>query len=374
MLKKMRKKMQSQQGFTLLEILVVLTIMGFLIAMVAPRLAGISGDAVDTVCDTNQNRMVTYMSSFFEKTSRFPNKLTNLVEETGANAYQIPAVSDGDPDNGPETLAAEFNERNHFAIHYLNDDEAAELKGMGIVALLNLNAYDAYLEDGSAIKSDYDETAATGPNDADLAASVTKAPTMEKVTLPTDTATTPFAVAMIGIGVDDAGTWQANTDTERGWGEPDGFGRIVLGMGPECSLVTSGIVSNAAHCPGGIQNADNATYNDYNLVLPRLAATAERIDGTATPFSTIDGDNTTDGVQVAAVAYDDAPGADYDYVTNDDNLRYRQFTISEGQESWQYATQCPEGHMYPEDDGEFWGVDFNPTAADGGPSAGAING
>ncbi len=46
----------NQKGFTLLEILVVLTIMGFLIAMVAPRLAGISGDAVDTVCDTNQNQ------------------------------------------------------------------------------------------------------------------------------------------------------------------------------------------------------------------------------------------------------------------------------------------------------------------------------
>lgn len=78
MIKKIRKKIKkvnSQKGFTLLEILVVLTIMGFLIAMVAPRLAGISGSAVDTVCDTNQNRMVTYMSSFFEKTNRYPNKL-----------------------------------------------------------------------------------------------------------------------------------------------------------------------------------------------------------------------------------------------------------------------------------------------------------
>ena len=58
------KKVNSQKGFTLLEILVVLTIMGFLIAMVAPRLAGIGNSAVDTVCDTNQNRMVTYMSSY----------------------------------------------------------------------------------------------------------------------------------------------------------------------------------------------------------------------------------------------------------------------------------------------------------------------
>lgn len=374
-IRKRLRKASSQHGFTLLEILVVLTIMGFLIAMVAPRLAGISGDAVDTVCDTNQNRMVTYMSSFFEKTNRMPSNLTNLVEETAANTYQIPAVSDQDPDNGPETVAAEFNERNHFAIHYLEDDEAAELKSMGIVGLLNLNAYDAYVEDGTMIKADYDGTAATGPNDADLAVSVTKAPVMEKVTVPTDTTATPFAVAMIGVGVDSAGTWQANTGTERGWGEPDWFGRIVLGMGPECSLITSGIIGNAAHCPGGIQNADNVTYNDYNLVLPRLEATAARIDPAVAPFAAMDGDSAADGVQVAAVAYDDAPAAAaYDYITNDENLRYRQFNISEAQESWQYATQCPEGHMYPEDDGEFWGIDFNPTAAAGGPSAGAIDG
>ncbi len=61
---KAKKTINGQQGFTLLEILVVLTIMGFLIAMVAPRLAGISSSAVDTVCDSNQNRMVTMMSCF----------------------------------------------------------------------------------------------------------------------------------------------------------------------------------------------------------------------------------------------------------------------------------------------------------------------
>jgi prepilin-type N-terminal cleavage/methylation domain-containing protein len=351
-----RKRIARQQGFTLLEILVVLTIMGFLIAMVAPRLAGISGDAVDTVCDSNQNRMITYMSSFFEKTNRFPTKLTNLVEETAAGAYQIPAVSDDDPDNGAETLASEFFARNHFVIHYLNENEAAELKNMGIVKVLNLNAYDAYVEDGSAIKSGYDETAATGPNDVDLQASVTKAPTMEEADVAEG-----LAVAMVGAGsanITDAPAAVAGL-TERGWGEPDWFGRIVLGMGPECSLVTSGIVANAAHCPGGIQNADNVTYNDYNLVIPRLPATATRM-ATVTNVTDYEAAS-TDTIELAAVAYDDEPGATYDFAdtANDDHLRTRVFTINEAQESWQYATQCPEGHMYPEDDGEFWGVSLN---------------
>ncbi len=367
-----QRRKNGEKGFTLLEILVVLTIMGFLIAMVAPRLAGISGDAVDTVCDTNQNRMVTYMSSYFEKTSRFPNKLTNLVEETAADTYQVPAVSDGDPDNGAETLAAEFNDRNHFHIHYLSENEAAELKSMGIVTVFNLNAYDAYLEDGSAIKTDYANTS----NDVSLAASVTKAPSMEKVTVADG-----LGVAMVAGGISSAGgnfvinSASANNPTERGWGEPDWFGRIVLGMGPESALVTDGLIGNAAHCPGGLQNEDNVTYNDYNLVLPRLEATAHLMqDATVgAAFNALDGDSSEDGVQVFAVSYDDAPSANYDYVANADNLRLRSFTIDAAQERWQYATQCPEGHMYPEDEGEFWGIDFNPTAASGAPSVGAID-
>lgn len=378
--KKERKKIHNQKGFTLLEILVVLTIMGFLIAMVAPRLAGISGDAVDTVCDTNQNRMVTYMASYFEKTNRFPNLLTNLVEETGAGTYQIPAVSDDDPDNGPETLASEFNDRNHFRIHYLDANEAAEIKNMGIVSVYNLNAYDAYNDAGDAFKSDYAATAALAttlskdnPNEIDMAATVTKAPEMEKVTVQEG-----LAVMMVGIGVDSS---TANDPfvvptVERGWGEAEFFGRIVLGMGAESALVKDGVISNAAHCPGGIQNADNVTYNDYNLVLPRLPATATRMENATVgaDIADIDGDSAEEGIQAYCVGYtDDEPGTDYDYVVNNDNFKVRAFNISEAQQPWQFATMCPEGHMYPADDGDYWGIDLGPTAGAGGPTAGEIN-
>jgi len=367
--KKLQEKMKNSEGFTLLEILVVLTIMGFLIAMVAPRLAGISGDAVDTVCDSNQSRMISMMSSFYEKTNRYPDKLTNIVEETAAGEYQIPAISDDDPDNGAETIAAEFNERNHFRIHYLSEDEVKELKNMGIVNVFNLNSYDAYLEDGSAVKADYD-AAAGGPNDVALAGTVTKAPTMEKFTLNPDVVTNPIAVMMVGAGVDGTGTWDIPTE-ERGWGEGDFIGRMVFGFGPENALVTSGLVSNAAHCPGGIQNADNVTYNDYNLVLPRLASTVDATYETA--FATVDAD-TADGIQVAAVGYneDNEPTAAYDYVGNTDNFKTRIYDLT-AMESFQYATMCPEGHKFPADDGDFWGLDLNPTAGAGGPTAGTLD-
>ncbi|MBU1195052.1 MAG: prepilin-type N-terminal cleavage/methylation domain-containing protein [Proteobacteria bacterium] len=360
-MKQLQKKKikKNNRGFTLLEILVVLTIMGFLIAMVAPRLAGISGGAVDTVCDSNQSRTTSMMAGYFENTNRFPDKVTNLVEETAANTYQIPAVSDDNPDNGPETLASEFMSRNHFRIHYLSTDEAAELKNMGIVNVFNINAYDGYNDDGTAFKEGYADAAIdTDINNVPLAATVTKAPKMEKITIPTDTAATPFAVAMVGMGNSDstgaAAGWVVHDD-EKNWGEPDWFGRIVVGLGPENGLVTSGIVANAAHCPGGIQNADNVTYNDYNLVLPRLEATGAR-------FATDAAEIVTAGLasfELEVVAYDDEPVDGYVIADNVDNLKYREFDISEGQERWQFATQCPEGHMFPADDEEFWGIDID---------------
>ena len=353
------KKVNSQKGFTLLEILVVLTIMGFLIAMVAPRLAGISGDAVDTVCDSNQNRMVTYMSSFFEKANRYPNKLTNLVMQDSAAAagadYQIPVVSDQDPENGAEVFANELYSRNHFHIHYLNADEAAELKNMGITTVFNLNDY-SQIDDAVVNPANY-------LNDVGHAAVGTQEASMDPVTIAEN-----VGVSMIGCGVDAIGaaaTFSATNVTERGWGEPDHIGRIVFGMGTECALITSGVISNAAHCPGGIQNADNVTYNDYNLIIPRLEATAARMDAAAADLPAVisDNDGTTDGLQLVSVAYDETPvTVPYVIATNLENLKVRTFTIDEAQETWQFATQCPEGHMYPADDEEFWGIDLDASS------------
>ncbi len=364
MLKKIRKKFKkvnSQKGFTLLEILVVLTIMGFLIAMVAPRLAGISGSAVDTVCDSNQNRMVTYMSSYYEQTNRFPSKLTNLVITDQAagpldqnTVYQIPAVSNQDPDDGAEVLSNELYSRNHFHIHYLDADEADELKNMGIVKLFNLNDYSGmYLPDGTP--KNLAELALLD-NDVDMVLVAAERASMEPVT-PELSATLRVGVAMVGCGKTAADAWVATNNTERGWGEPANFGRIVLGMGTECGLITSGVISNAAHCPGGIQNADNVTYNDYILLLPRLEATSARMIDALDPITAA---GLIPGAEnLGCIAYDDEPTAAYDYVANADNYRARGFDITEAQEGWQFATMCPEGHMYPADDEEFWGVDLD---------------
>ena len=335
MIKKIRKikKVNSQKGFTLLEILVVLTIMGFLIAMVAPRLAGIGDSAVDTICDTNQNRMMTYLSTYYQDTNgSLPDNLTNLVSEDGTGSvYAIPSVSDDDPDNGAEALSKEFNDRNHFVIHYLNAAEVAELADLGIENVFNLNEYAA-------------------------------APTTLMASMDPKELAIGVGVAMTGIGADDiaiTNVFALNHPGEKEWGEPKWFARIVFGLGPECGLITSGIIINAAHCPGGLQNADNATYNDYNVVVPRLAATADRLFAGTALGLIADADKA-----ITAIAYD-APdlvigSGEYIISTNLDGYRKRIFNLT-AQEGWEYETQCPEGHMYPEVN-DFWAID---TSGDG---------
>ncbi len=329
-------KRSVQSGFTVLEILVVLTIMGFLIAMVAPRLAGLSGGAIDTICDTNQNRMVGYMAQYYESASRYPTNLTNLVIEDSTNGFLLPEVSDDNPENGNEVLASELQDRMQLTTHKLTQDEIDELVGLGISQIFNLNDYSN-----------------SGVAAADMN------PAMESVDL---TSATDVTVAMVGLGSDGAGVWTLTPGmTERGLGEPDWFGRIVLGFSAESGLIKDGIIANAAHCPGGLQNADNASYNDYNVVLPRLEATAaEMVDAAGVNVTGIGGNTVgTDNGEVVAVAYDDEPAVTYNLGTNDENLRVRTFNIIEAQEPWQFATVCPEGHMYPEDDNEFWAADID---------------
>ena len=364
---------QGQHGFTLLEILVVLTIMGFLIAMVAPRLANMSYDASETVCDSNKNRAKTFVSAFYEKFNRYPNGLTNLVMTDGtdlaaANAaaagYQIPYCSDDNPENGPEVMPFGHNNQYKFMIHRLNADEAAELKSLGITQVFNLNDYAKDSLNAGAADA-RDNTHTTGDrvsNWRDITAITTQRPSMEPCAVAAG-----VGVAMCGGGVEAVtGNAFRYVQVERGWAEEDIFGRIVFGLGPESELVSSGIVSNAAHCPGSIQNDDNFTWGGYYLILPRLAATGERLtNGTyATCWGTGALSNST--VESATVVAWDRltpPGTNYDLATNTSQLKTRTaVNLAEAMPAWDFDTNRQRND-------EVWGISTlmpAPTVLNGG--------
>ena len=96
-MRSLRKHLQSLRvssgGFTLLELVVVLAIMGFLVAMIAPRLAGVVSGAQRGADDTNIGRLLQATSQFQERTGRLPAEMTNLVVETGTDVYQAVNLS-----------------------------------------------------------------------------------------------------------------------------------------------------------------------------------------------------------------------------------------------------------------------------------------
>ncbi len=316
---------RTRGGFTLLELIVVLTIMGFLIAMVAPKLANVASSAIDTACDTNQNRLRTFVNIATTQENKLPTRLTNLIIvdsndglATGFTAGSeiddtlifgdaddgFRVVSDGDPVNGQDFLAAEFAERSNFFVHILNADEADELYDLGVTKVLTYGKADAVAGSETEIAEMYVLT--------DVAEG------------------TP--VLMFGMGAADA-TAELAAPPEVVFGHPELIGRIVLGISPDASLVTGGMIENAPSCPGGLVDDANTQYNWYNLAVPRLEATVARYD-TTTPFTTIT-------------------------ATGEGTGQVKTIDLTEVQEIWQTTSTCPEGHQWPVAETEEWTIEID---------------
>ena len=63
----MSKRIRSERGFTLVELLVVLAVLAILIAIVLPNLAGITGGARRTAAETEFDTVQTALDSMMSK-------------------------------------------------------------------------------------------------------------------------------------------------------------------------------------------------------------------------------------------------------------------------------------------------------------------
>ncbi|MCB2218393.1 MAG: prepilin-type N-terminal cleavage/methylation domain-containing protein [Desulfobulbaceae bacterium] len=276
----------GKRGFTLLEVLVVLVVMGFLVTMVAPRLAGISQDSIQTIGDTGKSRGEQLVSAFYKMEDRYPGGLVNLVMADDTGRYQIPYADNENPEDGAEVIRFNHNNNHKFVIHYLNAAEARELIELGVGWLYNLNDYGDILDDPAVTAGDtvgrLGSVTHTGRTsnwaNVTVVDEADQRPKMERVV--------PAAGVGVAMAVVGASSPTATDFIYVGAVRPpsapraDSFGRIVFGLGSESELVTSGMADKAGITPIAT-TTDNFTWDGYYLLLPRLEATSERLKNAA---------------------------------------------------------------------------------------------
>jgi len=295
-------KKMARGGFTLIEILVVLVIMGFLVALVAPKLAGVVDGAVKTTNDTGLQRFSDAMNSYLTKKASIPPALTNLVSVGGvmpdgsdyvANSGKIVATADYNEANGVEALSEEFSTRMLPMTHFLNVAEAKELKTLIGAAVMNLEARDP--ADSNKSVSYVRRAVATngtnlpvmmigaGYNEAgtlEFAEGATVTVTQSTVTVDETVteAIAPAAAPILASGSAIAPAAKVYTRI----GEAKNVLRIVMGVSNRNMLVVKGYLDESG-VSASQKNAENDfTYGGYSLILPRLQATLDRFqaDGT----------------------------------------------------------------------------------------------
>jgi general secretion pathway protein G len=93
------KAIKSQAGFTLIEILLVVIIIGILVSLVAPRLAGRSEEARKQAAKADIEGGITLALDLYEiDNGRYPRKLDDLVTKPGeASNWKGPYLKKGLP-------------------------------------------------------------------------------------------------------------------------------------------------------------------------------------------------------------------------------------------------------------------------------------
>jgi general secretion pathway protein G len=73
-----KQKRSSESGFTLIELMIVLFILGLLTALVAPRLMGRVGKAKQKTAQTQIHMLATALELFYLDSGRYPTKEEGL--------------------------------------------------------------------------------------------------------------------------------------------------------------------------------------------------------------------------------------------------------------------------------------------------------
>jgi hypothetical protein len=283
----------GERAFTALELLIVLVIIGFFVAMLAPKLEDMFDDATIKISDTNKKRTTRFErmwqvergNGMNKYSAKVGNNFTNIIayytgggHGSSLTQWLFPSVAEeNQPQDGAEELAFSFMNRLKVYRHLLNDEEVAELHDMGLTHIFTL-------------KSEEDPWGGGFSPSAKLERQEVRS---------------GMRVLMIGAGRWASGGWwnceaDENWTVGGAWGsrvesyvEPDRSGstdippyedgiaypnlmyRMLVAVGEDCDLVKDGVVINEGRSPDAMAQEEHYTFANYVVVLPRLRSTVE---------------------------------------------------------------------------------------------------
>ena len=95
-----RHEINNQQGFSLIELLIVMVILGLLASLVGPKMFGKLGMAKQKTAKTQIEMLMTAMDSYRLDIGKYPSSqegIEALVENTGSDKWAGPYLQKGVP-------------------------------------------------------------------------------------------------------------------------------------------------------------------------------------------------------------------------------------------------------------------------------------
>lgn len=109
----LKRKRRSQKGFTLVEVLIVVLIVGALAIIAIPRITSSSDAAKRNVCKSNIDLINSQIELYYVTTGEWPKKLTDVTENPDCFPDGPPTCPFGKKYNMNSDNRIKTNNHNH---------------------------------------------------------------------------------------------------------------------------------------------------------------------------------------------------------------------------------------------------------------------
>ena len=115
MIRKLKEKISNENGFTLIELMLVVVVLGILAGIAVPRMGGVRGQAEDSEVKSNLRAMQSALEMHYVNDGQYPqnvNSSTEYISGDLASVFSRDAYGYATSDDG------DGNDNQHYVIYY----------------------------------------------------------------------------------------------------------------------------------------------------------------------------------------------------------------------------------------------------------------